>query len=117
MTAVFAQELDPSGKSPKDPGAKLDANKPLAAQILGMFANALLAVADVGTFGASKYSMGGWQKVENGETRYGDARLRHFLYRSAGEEFDKDSDLPHLAHEAWNALAELELYLRRATPL
>ncbi|CAM0009462.1 endolysin [Vibrio phage K373] len=105
-------ECDPNGIKQHDSGAKLDAEKPMAGRLLGMFGNALMSVAEVGTFGAKKYTEGGWQHVEDGFKRYDDAGMRHFLKRGMGEEFDEDSELPHLAHEAWNALAKLELYLR-----
>ena len=106
-------ETDPNGLQKNEPGAKLDAGKPKSAQVLGMFSSALTEVARVGTFGANKYSMGGWQLVDDGENRYDDAGMRHFLRRKLGEEFDPDSGLLHLSHEAWNALAKLELYMRR----
>ncbi|AUS01518.1 hypothetical protein NVP1286O_27 [Vibrio phage 1.286.O._10N.286.55.C4] len=105
-------EQDPNGIGQHDNGAKLDAGKPMAGRLLGMFGGALMAVSEVGTFGAKKYTEGGWQHVEDGFKRYDDAGMRHFLKRGMGEEFDADSELPHLAHEAWNALAKLELYLR-----
>ncbi|AUR81494.1 hypothetical protein NVP1007O_28 [Vibrio phage 1.007.O._10N.261.55.F9] len=105
-------EQDPNGIGQHDSGAKLDAGKPMAGRLLGMFGGALMAVSEVGTFGAKKYTEGGWQHVEDGFKRYDDAGMRHFLKRGMGEEFDADSELPHLAHEAWNALAKLELYLR-----
>ncbi|AUR93263.1 hypothetical protein NVP1186O_28 [Vibrio phage 1.186.O._10N.286.49.E3] len=105
-------EQDPNGIGQHDNGAKLDAGKPMAGRLLGMFGGALMAVSEVGTFGAKKYTEGGWQYVEDGFKRYDDAGMRHFLKRGMGEEFDADSELPHLAHEAWNALAKLELYLR-----
>ena len=108
-------ETDPNGLKPKHPGAKLDQGKPECAQIFVMFSKALYDVAKVGSVGARKYSMGGWEHVENGFNRYDDAVLRHFLKRKQGEEFDKDSGLLHLSHEAWNALAKLELYLRSKT--
>lgn len=97
-------ETDPAGLTPDTPGAKLDAGKPKAAQILGMFARALWAVAEVGTFGAEKYSMGGWQSVPDGENRYADAGMRHFLKGAMGETTDPDSELLHLSHEAWNCI-------------
>jgi hypothetical protein len=103
-------ELDPNGMSASTPGAKLDSGKPKAAVLLD-FALALRAVADVGTFGADKYSRGGWQHVPNGEERYADAMWRHLL-KSRHEELDADSGLDHLAHMAWNALAALDLKLR-----
>lgn len=108
-------EKDPSGLSPHQPGAKLDAGKVQAA-LLQDFAFALLAVAEVGTFGANKYSRGGWQSVENGETRYSDALWRHLL-KGRHEAIDPDSNLTHAAHAAWNALAVLELALRQEAEL
>ncbi len=71
----------------------------------------LSAVAAVGDFGARKYSRGGWQHVPNGHERYFDALWRHLL-ASRHEELDPDSGLAHAAHQAWNALAVLELRLR-----
>ena len=103
--------MDPTGKAAGQPGAKLDAGKPMA-DLVGDFASALLAVAEVATFGAKKYSLKGWLEVPNGVQRYADAKMRHYLKRHRGEETDPDSGLSHRAHEVWNALAELELYLR-----
>lgn len=105
-------ESDPLGKSPHEPGAKLDAGKLRAALVLGGFANALKAVSQVGTVGAVKYTPNGWVEVPNGQERYTDAMLRHLLDELAGVECDKDTGLRHAAHTAWNALARLELMLR-----
>lgn len=102
-------ESDPNSLSPHTPGAKLDANKPNCDLVFGGFANALLGVAKVGTFGATKYTEAGWVSVPNGVTRYRSAVYRHLLTASFR---DDDSDLPHLAHAAWNCLAALELLLR-----
>jgi hypothetical protein len=92
-------------------GAKDDSEKPRAGLVLRGFRNALMEVSRVGTFGAKKYTDHGWLYVPNGEERYDDALFRHLL---SGDVDDDESKLPHLAHAAWNALAELELYLRRA---
>jgi len=105
-------ERDPNGVDPHTPGAKLDAGKPMAG-LLGDFSRALLAVAEVGTFGARKYTRGGWQSVPDGVVRYTDALWRHLLKERLGT-FDSDSDLRHAAHLAWNALARLELMLRES---
>lgn len=94
------------------PGAKLDQDKPRVDLVLGGFARALLRVAEVGTFGANKYSDNGWMQVKNGLQRYDDAGKRHWLRRATGEVIDPESGLEHRAHEAWNALASLELYMR-----
>lgn len=103
-------ESDPHGKDPHAPGAKLDAGKPEAA-LLARFGLALMEVAKVATFGANKYSRGGWQHVEDGERRYNDALWRHLL-SCEYEDVAADSGLAHEAHLAWNALARLELKLR-----
>lgn len=103
-------EVDPKGLDPHFPGAKLDAGK-VRASVLKHFGLALLKVAEVGTFGAEKYSFGGWQTVENGQARYEDAKWRHLL-KADQEPTDADSELIHLAHEVWNGLATLELLLR-----
>lgn len=108
--SLKADEVDPNGTDPHAPGAKLDAGKAMAG-ILADFARALTAVAEVGTFGAKKYSRGGWQAVPNGAERYTDAMWRHLL-KEAYEPVDSDSGLAHDAHMAWNALARLELRLR-----
>lgn len=105
-------ESDPSGKNQHEAGAKLDDGKVLADLVLGDFARALWAVAEVGTFGAKKYTKSGWLSVPDGLARYEDAQMRHRLKRQMGELVDDDSDLLHRAHEAWNALATLELHLR-----
>ena len=104
------EETDPNGINQHDSGAKLDADKP-DASLLGYFGNALLQVARVGTFGAKKYTRGGWQDVPDGINRYTAAMLRHYC---AENESPVDEDLPvlHAAQVAWNALARLELMVR-----
>lgn len=103
-------EKDPDGKDPHEPGAKLDDGKCMAGVLLD-FGRALERVADVGTYGARKYSRGGWQYVSNAELRYTDAMVRHWL-KLGRQEFDPDTYLEELAHLAWNVLAVLELKLR-----
>lgn len=103
-------ERDPNGYDPHQPGAKLDDGKVMAG-VLDDFSLALMAVAEVGTFGAKKYTRGGWQSVPNGQERYRDALWRHHL-SERHEPKDPETGLLHKAHKAWNALAELELELR-----
>lgn len=91
---------------------KFDYGKPILGTVLSDFGDALEAVGEVGTYGARKYSVGGWLTVSNGYTRYWNALFRH-LFASLREEFDSESNLPHLAHAAWNALAILQLALNR----
>ena len=104
------QELAPNGIGQHDPGAKLDHGKVLAG-ILQQWPRALTAVLEVATFGAQKYTRGGWQYVENGVERYTDAMFRHLL-KEPIEPTDPDSGLAHDSHVAWNALSRLELRLR-----
>lgn len=92
-------------------GNKYDQGKHRAGLVLGGFANALIEVSKVGTFGAEKYSEDGWLYVDNAQERYTDAMLRHHLDDARGEALDKESGLLHAAHRAWNALAVLELML------
>lgn len=92
-----------------NPGVKDDGYKPRMDLVLGGFADAILEVGKVGTFGANKYSDFGWISVPNGLERYSNALLRHYLNYKRGEEIDIESKLPHLAHMAWNALAILQL--------
>lgn len=103
-------EKDPTGRNPHDPGAKLDEGKPLAG-ILADFGLALLAVVDIGTHGAIKYTRCGWETVPDGFQRYTDAMWRHLL-KERYRKTDPDSGMLHAAHLAWNALARLELCLR-----
>lgn len=107
---ILTCEVDPNGKDQHEAGAKLDNGKPDTSLLL-MFGLALKEVAAVGTFGAAKYSRGGWQSVPDGGTRYTSALLRHLLAEDR-ELLDEDSGLLHASAVAWNALARLELLLR-----
>lgn len=93
------------------PGTKADANKPRVALMAHGFSQALIEIAKVTTFGATKYTPNGWKKVPNAQERYADAMYRHLLYEAGGEDIDPDSKLLHAAHAAWNALALLEFKL------
>lgn len=105
-------ERDPNGMGLHEPGAKADAGKLRPSLIFRDMARALEKVVEIGTAGAAKYTDGGWLQVPKAGERYEDADLRHMLKRFKGEDLDSDSHSLHLAHEAWNALAKLELHLR-----
>lgn len=81
-------------KSP-EVGMKFDDNKLLYSLIPP---ESLKALAEVLTFGAQKYAPGNWAKVNNGEDRYLNALFRHIEAYRAGEDFDSESNLSHLAH-------------------
>lgn len=104
-------EQDPNGLTTGIPGAKFDLGKNRLDLVLGGFSRAIEAIGMVGTYGANKYVENGWVSVPDGISRYSDAMLRHY-FSSKNEEVDKDSNLLHLSHLAWNALAILELTLR-----
>ncbi len=112
MQLELFPEADPTGRSPHDPGAKLDAGKTRLGLVLGGFAAALEQVGRVGTYGVQKYTEDGWKSVPDGQARYTDAMFRHLLTEMEGEIFDPDTGLYHAAQTAWNALARLELMLK-----
>ena len=105
-------EKDPNGKDLHEAGAKADAGKVRVGLFFKDFPRALFEVDKVVTYGAEKYTASGWISVPNGIERYEDALGRHLL-KSNIEPFDDESELSHLAHQAWNTLAVLELKLRQ----
>lgn len=106
-------EVDPHGKNPHELGAKMDAGKaPIRRGLLEYFPRACIAVAQVSASGAEKYAWNGWETVPDGVARYGDAEARHICKAAIEGAIDRDYGHLHAAHEAWNALARLELILR-----
>lgn len=93
-------------------GVKDDSLKPDLDIVLGEFPRALWEVGKIGTYGYRKYTKNGWVSVPNGISRYSSAELRHYLLHKIEGKFDKESELLHKAHKAWNALADLELACR-----
>lgn len=87
-------------------GSKHDSGKPLIGAVPP---NALLAVAKVLTFGAEKYGRDNWRQVENAETRYLDAALRHINAYQRSESVDPESGESHLAHAVCGLMFMLEL--------
>lgn len=59
---------------------------------------ALDEVLEVLEFGAKKYAVDNWKKVEDAETRYYDAAHRHLAAYWNGEKTDPESKRHHLAH-------------------
>lgn len=102
-----AKRLD-SVADMKIPGAKNDAGKLLYSLIDDLAEEALAAVL---TFGASKYTRGGWREVEDAIDRYYDAFRRHargFRRFQAtglnGHRIDEETGLPHTAQMLCNAM-------------
>jgi len=71
----------------------------------------LLAVAEVMTYGAKKYTADSWKKVST--DRYEGALLRHYVAHKTGELRDEESGLLHAAHMATNALFILYQEIKR----
>jgi hypothetical protein len=111
-TTYPLEDLSPDGKDQHEAGAKMDDGKLRPHLVLGGFSAALQAVTCVGTFGAAKYADNGWEDVPDGEARYTDAMMRHYLQEMCESYIDDDSELPHAFQTAWNALARVELMLR-----
>ena len=107
----MAKQKDPDGIDQHQAGAKLDSHKPKVDLMLSGFSRALLAVAEVTTYGANKYAPKGWEKVKDPIARFSQAKARHMM-QGYTEKYDQESNLRHAAHEAWNALAVLEFIIR-----
>lgn len=92
---------------------KDEGKAPIYQGFIQYFPRAIEAVANVSKFGYEKYgTWGGWLGVEDGINRYMDAKCRHMIDEAKGEERAQDSQLRHAEHEAWGAMAKLELLLR-----
>ena len=95
------------------------AKVPVTQGVFNYFPRALLEVAKVSAFGATKHSVPlaekGFLRPEYTEEMYEDAIGRHTLALAIeGEVNAADGDLYHRAQRAWNALASLERFLIRA---
>jgi len=98
-------------QEPPSKDKKYDQGKAMVGLMKKDFSLALLAVAEVTTYGVKKYNQpGSWKLVENAKERYEDALGRHDLEMQK-ELRCAESGLTHAAHRAWNALATLQLLL------
>lgn len=101
-------------------GAKLDDGKlPLAIVVQRQFPNALKGVAECSLYGNNKYKETDkdWcnlHRVDNSVERYSNAMMRHFLDAGTNmESMDKETNILHVKHMVWNALALLEILERK----
>lgn len=85
----------------REEGMKFDGGK-IRMELLPF--EALEAVAEVLTFGATIYVDDNWQLVNDAEKRYTGAMLRHLVKHQCGKLRDDESKLLHIAHVATNAL-------------
>lgn len=72
-------------------------------------------------YGAIKYEAHSWRKVPDAFNRYAKAGARHRQKRLISQmrngvdgflDYDTESGLPHVAHELFNLMAQIELYLQ-----
>lgn len=114
-------ETDPRGLDANTMGAKLDAGKsPVLQGVLQYFPRAILAKGLLSAYGANKYAWKGWEQVDNGVARYGDAVGRHLVKEAIEGIWDLEvlndtknpTNMLHATAVAWNADARLELMLR-----
>lgn len=95
-------------------GKKYDSGKvPISHGLLQQFPEACKAIAALSAFGAGKYTWEGWHQVPDGEQRYQDAAMRHFLEhcKEPGSK-DEESAAPHIIAAIWGLMASYELSLR-----
>jgi len=110
---------------------KADAGKPDHSLLELGFPNALAFVQATLDYGAKKYEAHSWRKVPNALARYDAAARRHRKDRDRAVSAelhslsgvcnaplnimarDTESGLPHIAHELFNLMAVIELWLER----
>lgn len=119
--ATEVQESDPNGLAANQPGAKLDGTKsPVLQGVIQYFPRSVIAVGNLSKNGATKYTWKGWEKVEGGISRYGDALARHLVAEAIEGPWDLTAmndpvhpyNVLHSTAQAWNAMARNELMLR-----
>ena len=96
---------------PQQEGEKSNKYKLPMSKLFLQFPDALQAVILASCYGNFKYPKDtdwlNFKRVPGGRQNYRDAEIRHFL----GGENDEESGLPEIFHQAWNKLAELQLWM------
>jgi hypothetical protein len=90
--------------TPNNVGIKYDSEKPRPYTLLQSLAKSLNGIIKVLEYGAKKYDVDNWKRVEPLEQKYMDALTRHYLAILNGEELDAESGLPHIDHLICNAM-------------
>lgn len=97
---------------------KADAGKPDHSLLECGFPIALAFVQATLDYGAKKYEAHSWRKVPDASSRYDKAARRHRVLRDRSQNIvrepnilakDDESGLPHIAHELFNLMAQIEL--------
>jgi Domain of unknown function (DUF5664) len=92
-----------------EPGKRYDVGK-LRYDLLPP--DALEQLVLVYTKGAEKYADRNWEKGMSWSRCFGPL-MRHAWAFWRGEELDRESGLPHMAHAAWNCLALIAYTMRK----
>lgn len=115
----------PSKKEEKkeyESGVKHDSDKlPYYTVLFKQFPNALREVVKCSAAGHQKYKNTdkdylNYLRLDNADTRYKDAMLRHMTEEGIVEDMRPYGEITHAGAVAWNALADLEIKLRRDEP-
>lgn len=98
-------------------GEKYDDGKlPYYTVLFKQFPNALKEVIKCSQAGHNKYKNDidyqNFSRIDNYETRYKDAMLRHMCEEGIVEDMLEYGEMTHEGAVVWNALADLELKLR-----
>lgn len=95
---------------------KADAGKSNPALLEKGFPYALAFIRATLDYGAQKYEEHSWRTVEDGFNRYDKAARRHRVARDMDQflSTDAESGLPHIAHELFNLMAQIELHLQES---
>lgn len=101
-----------------NPGKKYDGGKaPVFQGFRQYFPRAIAYVAMISKYGAEKYNLDysdvNWSRVEGGFERYSDGLERHQNGEFIDGPTDPESGKLHAGHIAWNAMARLEILLRK----
>ena len=110
---LVGQSVQDTSDEIKEPsGKKTNIDKPQISLLFKQFPKALEAIVRCSEYGHEKYKETdkdylNYQRVDGGSKTYADAGLRHRLQHGN----DLESGLPHQFHVAWNALAELQLWI------
>lgn len=84
------------------------ANELQIGTMIHRFARAIYEISKVEAYNLEN------NQTENNSERYLNSMYLHFLTDAAGQKFDDNSKILHIAHAAWSAIALLENELRIA---
>ena len=111
---ILLNTLEESKENPFNPSLETRKNDKNQMELVDTgFPNALLMLGEVMTWAAKNkgYLANDWKEIPNPQMSLLGAASRHRNKRLKGEEFDDESGLPHLAHECFNVMAQLELLI------